>query len=108
MHYSQSVIFLKHYKTLLITEDFFTLEYGFLKIDNTDCSQKLGNHRTLIEAKKKCQDDQECDGVLDVDCKNNENYYLCKNSATLQSESEDIIKSCFYRKYKIEIGTYIS
>ena len=73
--------------------------YDFKTLGNTDCSPRGEWVETLTEAENVCKNDKNCNGILDIDCNGNNNYYICpKNATTLSDKS---IESCVYEKYII-------
>ena len=55
------------------------------------------------EAENECKTNKKCIGVLDMDCKGQQKYYLCSE----KQESNNAVDSCIYRKFmfgEIEIN----
>lgn len=74
------------------------LEYDFKKLDSTNCIPRGEEFISVVEAKNECKRRGNCKGVLNPDCKEPSNVYLCNATATTRSDS--YIKSCFYQKYR--------
>ena len=76
-----------------------SLEFGFRKVDNTNCIPRGDEFVTLEDAENECKNRKQCKGVLDIDCNGQQNYTICLNTAA--TSSDDKIESCLYKKYNI-------
>ena len=76
-----------------------SLEFGFRRVDNTDCIPRGDEFVTLEDAENECKNRKQCKGVLDIDCNGQQNYTICLNTAA--TSSDDKIESCLYKKYNI-------
>ena len=74
----------------------FITGIDFEKIRNTRCNDYgYDTFDTLEEAKNECKTSKQCKGVLDKDCRGQQQYYLC----TEHHELITAIESCVYRKF---------
>ena len=62
-------------------------------MDNSHCLSGLG-FSTLTEAKYACSNTNNCVGILDEDCKDDFEYYLCLDFYSKDKE----LSSCIYKK----------
>ena len=73
------------------------LDYYFEKINNTECSYTENEaFDTLDSATGDCKDSMKCQGVLSMNCNEQEKYYICLKNAT--RTTHHTVESCFYRK----------
>ena len=72
------------------------LDYHFEKINNTECSDENEAFDTLDSATGECKDNKNCQGILSMNCNEQEKYYICLKNATMTTYHT--VKSCFYRK----------
>ena len=73
------------------------LAYEFKKIENASCSPKGTAFKTLDEAESECKKSKPCKGILDVDCNDQKDYYICLKNATVVLDNKN--GSCFHEKY---------
>ena len=84
------------------------LEYDFKKYNhNTICIPREDKvFSSLEDAKKECQNNATCKGVLHANDTSPANYYLCKNTAKLVTNLYFDEKNSFYHKYVIGKKTF--
>ena len=75
-------------------------DYHFEKINNTECSDEGDAFDTLDSATGECKDNKNCQGILSMNCNEQEKYHICLTNATMTT-SVFHVKSCFYRKTPI-------
>lgn len=85
----------------MIINHLICLEYEFKTYDSkTSCTPREDKEfKQLDDAKKECKTTRNCKGVLQPNCTDQTNYYLCSDTAKLITNTLE--PSCFYERYKI-------
>ena len=92
------------YHLLSLINNSNSIEYEYVKFNNTGCSYSYDLFKTLEKAQASCKNDNQCKGVLNDLCDVNEKYYLCSKNST--EKTDNSIESCFFRK--VIIGKRLS
>ena len=73
--------------------------YDFERVLNINCSPGEESFTSLENAKDECKINENCMGVLQKNCTEDQDYYECFKNETSSSQSQ--IESCFYKKFSI-------
>ena len=82
--------------TTLLNEFLFSLAYDYKIMIRAECSMIGGISPSRSEAEESCSKNKNCTGLLDQECNNNGEYYLCLRNETIKYNDDS--SSCIYLK----------